>query len=123
MDDPPIKDAVPPLWPLAAGSNRTRWAAQAIERYLHMARIIMTRAATWPAGETPFPPEALRFAQQLYEAIARQLDVLGRPPRPDVPCAHCGARPFFPYAPVAEQGFHRTVVPRPPLQTPARSGS
>jgi len=109
------------LWPLAASPERARWAAQATERYLVL--IIMARAETWPAGETPFPPEALGLAQQLYEAIARQLDVLGRPPRPDVPCAHCGARPFFPYAPVAEQGFHPTVVPRPPLQTPARSGN
>jgi hypothetical protein len=43
------------LWPRATEAARARWAAQAVEPYLHMARIIMSRAAAGPAGETPFP--------------------------------------------------------------------
>jgi hypothetical protein len=43
------------LWPLATGPDRTGWTAEAIERYLHMARIMMTPAATWPAPEGPLP--------------------------------------------------------------------
>ena len=38
------------LWPLATGPDRTRWAAQAVELYLRLVRILITRAATWPAG-------------------------------------------------------------------------
>jgi len=91
------------LWRLASGPERARWAAQAVERYLHMARIIMTRAAAWPAPEAPFPPHALDLARQLQATIARRVDELGRPPRPDVLCAHCGARPFFPYPVVPDE--------------------
>lgn len=36
------------LWPLATGPDRTRWAAQALELYLRLVRIIITRAATPP---------------------------------------------------------------------------
>jgi hypothetical protein len=52
----------------------------------------MSRAAAWPAGEGPFPAHVLDLAQQLYAAIERRVDELGPPPRPDVLCAHCGAR-------------------------------
>lgn len=38
------------LWPLATGPDRTGWAAEAIERYLHMARIMMTRGRPILAG-------------------------------------------------------------------------
>jgi hypothetical protein len=60
------------LSPLASSPERARWAAQAVERYLHMARIIMTRAAAWPATEAPFPPQALDLSRQLYETIGRR---------------------------------------------------
>jgi hypothetical protein len=46
-----------------------RWAAQAVERCLHMARIIMTRAAAWPVAEAPFPAHTLNLAEQLYEEV------------------------------------------------------
>ena len=91
------------LWPLASSPDRARWAALAVERYLRIALIIMARAATWPAPEAPFPPQALDLARQLGEVVERQVDVLGRPPRPDVLCAHCGGRPFFAYAVVLEE--------------------
>jgi hypothetical protein len=91
-------------WPLASSPERARWAAQAVERYLHMARMIMTRAAAWPAGQGPFSAQALDLARQLCDAIERRVDELGRPPRPDVLCAHCGARPFFPSPPVPDEG-------------------
>jgi hypothetical protein len=35
------------LWPLATGSNQARWAAQAIECYVHMTWIITTLAGCW----------------------------------------------------------------------------
>ena len=70
------------LWPLASSPERARWAAQAVERYLHMARIIMSRAAAWPGPEAPFSPQVLELAQQLYDAIERRVDELGRPPHP-----------------------------------------
>jgi hypothetical protein len=47
-----------------------------------MTPIIMTRAATRPAPEAPFSPQALGFARQLCDAIERRVDELGRPPRP-----------------------------------------
>jgi hypothetical protein len=68
-----------------------------------MARIIMSRAAAWPGPEAPFSPQVLELAQQLYDAIEQRVDELGRPPRPDVLCTHCGARPFFPYPVVADE--------------------
>jgi len=68
-----------------------------------VALIIMSRAATWPAPEAPFPPQVLELAQRLYEAIEHRVDAMGRPPRPDVLCAHCGARLFFPYPVVQEE--------------------
>jgi hypothetical protein len=64
------------IWPLATSAERARWAAQAVERYLHMPRTIMTGVAAWPAGERPFPARALDLARQLYDGK------LGRPPRP-----------------------------------------
>ena len=70
------------LWPFASSPERARWATQAVERYLHVARIIMSCAATWPGPETPFPPQALDLARQFYDAIERRGDELGRPPRP-----------------------------------------
>jgi hypothetical protein len=75
------------LRPLGTGAAGAHWVTQAIERYLHMAWTIMTRAATWPASEAPFPPQALELARQLYEAIEHRVDELGRAPLPDVPCA------------------------------------
>jgi hypothetical protein len=71
-------DDVP--WPLASSPERARWATQAVERYLHMARIIMSRAATWPGPEVAFPPQALDLAQQLCADLisARQQRFLGR---------------------------------------------
>jgi hypothetical protein len=90
------------MWPLATSPERTRWAAQAVERYLHMARIIMTRVAPAPKRETPFLPQALDLACP-SAAIQRRVDELGRLPRPDVLCTHCGARPFFPYPVVADE--------------------
>jgi hypothetical protein len=42
------------LWPLGTGAAEAHWATQAVERYLRMARIIMSRAAAWPAAEAPF---------------------------------------------------------------------
>jgi len=60
-------------------------AAQAVELYLHAARLIMRRAATWP--EEPFPGESLAHAEQLYTVIRYRVDALGRPPSPDVLCA------------------------------------
>ena len=86
------------LWPLASSPEMARWAAQAVERHnRHMALIIMSRAATWPGREAPFPPQALGLARHLYEATARRLDALGRPSRPDGLGAHSGARPVSPY--------------------------
>lgn len=41
-----IADGV--LWPLAAGPDRTRWGAQALELYLHLAPDYV---AAWPAAE------------------------------------------------------------------------
>lgn len=35
----------------------------------------------------PFPAQALDLARQLYEAIERRVDALGRPARPDILCA------------------------------------
>jgi hypothetical protein len=70
------------MWPLASRPERARWATQAAERYLHLARIIMTRAAAWPVAEAPFPAHTLNLAEQLYEAIARRVDQLGRPACP-----------------------------------------
>ena len=40
-------------------ASRGRWAAGRCERYLHMARIIMTRAAAWPWAKRPFQRHAL----------------------------------------------------------------
>lgn len=74
------------LWPLASSPERARWAAQAVERYLHMAQIIMSRAAAWPGPEATFLPQVLGLAQQLYAAIARLVNAPGSPRRPDVPC-------------------------------------
>jgi len=91
------------LWPHATGAARARWAAQAVERYLHMARIILTRAAAWPAPKAPLPPQALELARQLYEAIERWVDELGRPSRSDVLCARCGAQVFFPYSVIPDE--------------------
>ncbi len=85
--------------PSPRARKRARWAAQAVERYLHMARIILSRAAAWAGPEAPFSPQVLDLAQQLYAVIARRVDGLERPPRPDVLCAYCGERPFLPYAP------------------------
>ena len=70
------------MWPLATSPERARWAAQAVERYLHMPRTIMTRVAAWSAGERPFPAQALDLARQLYDGIVRRGDEPGRPPRP-----------------------------------------
>jgi hypothetical protein len=42
------------LWPLGTEAAGAHWATQAVERYLHMARIIMLRAAARPAAEAPF---------------------------------------------------------------------
>jgi hypothetical protein len=95
-DDVPTETAPSSIWPRATEAARARWATQAVERYLHMARIIMTRAAAWPAGEGPFPAHTLDLARQLYDAIARRLDALSRPPRPDGLGAHTGARPVSP---------------------------
>lgn len=58
MDDVPTETAPSSLWPLASSPERARWAAQAIERYRHMAPIIMSRAAAWPAPTAPFLPQA-----------------------------------------------------------------
>jgi hypothetical protein len=80
------------MWPLASSPERARWATHAVERYRHMARIIMTRAAAGPEPETPFLPPALNLAW-LSAAIQRRVDELGRPPRPDDLCARCGRRP------------------------------
>jgi hypothetical protein len=68
----------PGTGPLGRAGRRARPA------YLHMALIIMSRAATWPGREDPFPPQALDLARQPCEATARRVDALGRPPRPDV---------------------------------------
>jgi hypothetical protein len=92
------------LWPLATGPGRTRWAAQAIDRYQHMAMLILARAATWPEAESPFSSDVLE-AQRLYETIERRVDELARPPRPDVPCAHCSPLSFLPYPPVPEEAW------------------
>jgi hypothetical protein len=70
------------MWPLVSSPARARWAAQAVERYLHMVRIVMTRVAAWPAAERPFPAQARDLARQLYDAIVRRLDEMGRSPRP-----------------------------------------
>jgi hypothetical protein len=59
------------LWPLGTGAAGAHWATQAAERYLHMARIIMLRAAAWPAAEAPFSAQALDLARQLYDVIER----------------------------------------------------
>jgi len=79
MDDIRANRSPASLWPLASSPERARWAAQAVERYLHMVRIIMSRAAGWLAPEAPFPPQALDLARPLYDAIARRVDELGRP--------------------------------------------
>ena len=55
------------LWPLASSPERARWAVKAVERYLHMARSIMTHVAAWAGPEAPFPQQALDLAQPLYE--------------------------------------------------------
>lgn len=69
------------LWPPATGPDP-------LGRAGHRALgIIMTRAATWPAPEAPFPAQPLDLARQLYEAIERRVDALGRPARPDILCA------------------------------------
>lgn len=47
------------LWPLATGPDRARWAAHALELYLRLARLILTRATSWPAAEQPVAAEAL----------------------------------------------------------------
>jgi hypothetical protein len=39
------------LWPLASRPERGRWAAQAVERDLHMARIILFRAEPYQGPE------------------------------------------------------------------------
>jgi hypothetical protein len=52
-------------------------AAQALELYLHLAQLIMTRAAGWPAAEQPLEIEALAHVEPLYEAVARRVDPLG----------------------------------------------
>lgn len=75
MDDVPTEKAPSSVWPLATGPERARWAAQAVERYRHMAWIIMTHAAAWPAPKDPFPPQALDLARRLYEAIDRPRDI------------------------------------------------
>jgi hypothetical protein len=75
------------IWPLASSPERARWAAKAVERYLHMTRSILTRAAAWPARQAAIPAQALDLARRLYDAIEHWVDELGRPPRPDVLCA------------------------------------
>jgi hypothetical protein len=57
------------LWPHATGAARARWTTQAVERYLHMAQIIRTRAAAWTAGEAPFPAQALDRARCTDELL------------------------------------------------------
>jgi hypothetical protein len=85
------------LWPRATEAARARWAAQAVEPYLHMARIIMSRAAAGPAGETPFPRASPRpRAAALRRDRTPSRDALGRPPRPDGLGAHRGARRVSP---------------------------
>jgi hypothetical protein len=68
------------LWPLATDPDRPRWAAQACELYLHLARLIIARAAAWPGAGHPLAAEALAHVEPLYEAIARRVDALGRLP-------------------------------------------
>jgi hypothetical protein len=46
------------MWLLASSPQRARCDTQAVERYLHMVRTIMTHAAASPGPETPFPPPA-----------------------------------------------------------------
>jgi hypothetical protein len=55
------------LWPTASSPERARWATQAVERHRHMARLIRTRAAARPAGEAPFPAQALDRARRTDE--------------------------------------------------------
>ena len=81
-DDVPTETAPSSIWPHATGAVRARWAAQAVERYPHMARIVMTRVAAWQAGERPFPAQVLDVARQLYDASVRRLDEMSRSPRP-----------------------------------------
>src|SRR6266705_1069244 len=39
------------FWPHPTWVARARWAAQTVERFLHVARIIRSRAAAWPAAQ------------------------------------------------------------------------
>ncbi|MGH7399172.1 MAG: hypothetical protein ACRELW_16705 [Candidatus Rokuibacteriota bacterium] len=50
------------LWPHASSPARTCWAAQSVERFVHMAWIILSRAAAFPGLEGPPPPQALGLA-------------------------------------------------------------
>ena len=75
------------LWSIASSPERARWAAQTVERHLHMVRTITTRAAAWPTRQAAIPAQALDLARRLYDAIEHWVDELGRPPRPDVLCA------------------------------------
>lgn len=61
------------IWPLASRPQRARWVTQAVERYLHIAWIIMSRPAAWPAAKAPFqrPPSTSRGSSTRGSSAAR----------------------------------------------------
>ena len=74
------------LWPIASSSERAFWATQAVERYLHMTRSILTRAAAGPARQAAIPAQALDLARGPTRRSSA--GSMSWPPRPDVLCAN-----------------------------------